>query len=518
MNRWQRVVVLFALLCGTLLAAVDGMAVSPALPSIVADLGGAGNLSWIITGYLLTSSVSTPLYGKISDIYGRQMVYEAAIGIFLVGSVLSSLAGDLGLNSAISPMVQLTLFRGLQGLGAGGLMAMANAIVGDVFPTSERGKYVSYIMMGSLAAIIGGPILGGYITDALSWRWIFYLSIPFGLAAIVISRTQLNLPVPEENHDIDYLGAFLLVTAASAFLLVVTWGGTKYVWGSVQILGLAAVSVTATAGFVAQERRVDEPILPLHLLRIPTVVLVVVIALLYGAGDIAGGTYLPVFLQGVLGMSPTHSGFLLLPLLLGMMVTMIVVGSLMDRLGRYKAFVVAGGLVSAVGFGLLGTMGSDTSWTTAATYMVVTGVGVGFAEPVLTVAVQNAVDRKHLGVATSAVEFSMTFGQSIGVALLGALLTTEFTRRLSDHVGGSAASQVGSSVSGAAVQAFSGSAQAAVRIALANSLDTVFLAAAASFVLMALLGLALPNKTLADDFEEVEEYELANDTPAESDD
>jgi EmrB/QacA subfamily drug resistance transporter len=488
----ERLVILGGLMLGMLLGSIDQSIVGTALPTIAGELGGLDKLSWVVTAYLVTVTVTTPLYGKLSDIYGRSIIYEVAIAIFLLGSVLSGLAGS---------MVELAVFRGLQGIGAGGLIAMATTILGDIFSPRERGKYMSYMMVIFGAATIGGPLLGGYLTDQFSWRWIFYINIPIGLAAMAVMHFKLDLPTPEETHDIDYLGAVLLVVAVGALMLVTTWGGNQYAWESVEILGLAVVAVVAGALFVVQELRVEEPIFPVHLLDRGTVAGVIALSFALGIGMFGATIYLPVFLQTVLGVSATNSGLLLLPLVGGMLVTAAATGQLMTRTGRYKPFVVVGPVLASVGYWFLHTMGPETSHFDSTLYMVVTGMGFGFIMPVLTVAVQNVVERKDLGVATTSVTFSRSLGSALGVAVFGALFTNQFTSRLTEAFpGGSsdALASSGGSLGPAAIAALPQQVRVVVIEALANSLDVVFLAGTVVMVVAVGIGLLLPELELGE--------------------
>ncbi|MFB6166269.1 MAG: MDR family MFS transporter [Haloarculaceae archaeon] len=498
----ERAIILGGLMFGMLLGAIDQSIVSTALPTIVGELGEASKLSWVVTAYLITVTATTPLYGKLSDLYGRSIIYEISIGVFLVGSALSGLAGDIpGLEQYVSPMTQLALFRALQGVGAGGLIAMATTILGDIFSPRERGKYMSYMMVIFGAATVGGPLLGGYLTDQFSWRWIFYINVPVGLAAILIAHFEIDLPVPSETHEIDYLGAVLLVVAVSALMLVTTWGGTKYAWDSEQIVALAAASVVFAALFVYQELRVEEPVFPVHLLSRRTVVGVVGISLCLGAGMFGATIYLPVFLQTVLGASATNSGLLLLPLVGGMIVTSALTGQLMTRLGHYKPFTVTGTVLGTAGFWLLHTMGPATTHLESTGYMILTGMGIGFIMPTLTIAAQNAVDRKNLGVVTTSVTFSRSLGSSIGVAVLGAILTNQLQNRLADAFPAGAGGQVssGGSIDPDTIAALPPGIKSIVQTAIANSIDTVFLVGVGILAVAFLIALALPHAELSEE-------------------
>ncbi|MFB6172906.1 MAG: MDR family MFS transporter [Haloarculaceae archaeon] len=507
----ERAVVLGGLMLGMLLGSIDQSIVSTALPHIVGELGDPSKLSWIVTAYLVTVTATTPLYGKLSDLYGRSAIYEFAIAVFLVGSALSGLAGDIPvLNQYVGGMTQLALFRALQGVGAGGLIAMATTILGDIFSPRERGKYMSYMMVIFGAATIGGPLLGGWLTDHYTWRYIFYINIPIGLAAIAVIHATLDLPVPDTSHAIDYLGAALLVVAVSALTLLTTWGGSRYAWGSMAILALGAVTIVAAALFVLQELRVDEPVFPVHLVQHRTFVGVVALSLVLGAGMFGATIYLPVFLQTVLGVSATNSGLLLLPLMAGLMVTSALTGQLMTRLGHYKVFTVVGTFVGALGFWLLHTMGPvathlftlnvlDWSWTLNAStaYMVVTGLGLGFIMPTLTIAVQNIVDRSDLGAATTSVTFSRSLGSAVGTAVLGALLTSQLTARLAD-LGGAGGSPMasGGSIDPDVIASLPPQVHDVVVTALANSLDAVFFVSTVMLAVAFLIAITLPGESL----------------------
>jgi EmrB/QacA subfamily drug resistance transporter len=378
----------------------------------VGDLGGIEHLSWVVTAYLLASTVVTPLYGKLGDLYGRKPVLQTAIVVFLVGSVLCGLAWN---------MPSLIAFRALQGLGAGGLMTLAMAIVADIIAPRERGRYQGYIQMVFVVASVAGPLLGGFFADEASWRWVFYVNLPIGAIALAVITTQLDLPRRHERHRIDYLGAALLAGALTAILLVTTWGGDRYAWTSPEILGLGAGALALLAGFVLQERRAAEPILPLRLFR--DRVFVVVSATLFTAtlALFAAIVFLPVFLQTVTGASAEGSGLLLLPLLVATTATTAVVGRVISRTGRYKVFPAVGLGVMGVGLLLLSTMDASTSRAVAALFMVVFGVGFGMVSQVLVLAIQNAVDRRDIGIATASANLFRGLGGAIGAAALGAV-------------------------------------------------------------------------------------------------
>jgi EmrB/QacA subfamily drug resistance transporter len=466
----QVLVVLVGLLLGMLLAALDQTIVATALPVIVGDLHGLNHLSWVVTAYLLTSTVSTPLYGKISDLYGRKNIFQVAIVIFLAGSVLSGLSQN---------MWELIGFRALQGLGAGGLMALAMAIIGDIVSPRERGRYQGYFGGVFALASVGGPLLGGFFVDQLSWRWIFYINVPIGIVALVVTSVVLKLPFARRPHAIDYTGASILVAAVSTLLLVTVWGGSTYPWTSPTIIGLAVAGLVLLGVFVLWERRTKEPILPLSLFRnsiftVSNMLTFLMAALMFGAT-----IYLPVYFQLVQGVSAVRSGLLILPLVAGMVVTSVVSGLLVTRSGRYKIFPVVGTVMMGIGMWLLSHLGPHTSFAVTSAYMAVAGLGMGMIMQVLTVAVQNAVNVRELGTATGALGFFRSMGAAFGTALLGAVLTSRlgyWLPRLVPHVAGVHISASASFTSTPkAVQALPPAVRAGVVDSFVHALNTVFL-------------------------------------------
>jgi EmrB/QacA subfamily drug resistance transporter len=458
----QLQLVFAGLMSGVLLAALDQTIVATALPTIVGDLGGLAHLSWVVTAYLLASTASTPLYGKISDLYGRKTVFQAAIVIFLVGSALSGLAQTMG---------QLIAFRAVQGLGAGGLMALAIAIVGDVVSPRERGRYQGYIGAVFALASVAGPLLGGFLVDHLSWRWAFYVNLPVGVAALAVTSAALDLPFRRAAHAIDYLGAALLVAGVTCVLLVTVWGGDRYSWGSPTMLGLAGAGVLLLAAFAIQEHRAAEPVLPPRLFRDPVFRVATAALFLIGVAMFGAIVFLPLFLQVVVGASATSSGLLLLPLMGGIVTSSVVVGRVISRTGRYKWYPVAGTALMTVAMGLLATMDAGTGRTVASWYVALLGVGLGTVMPVMILAVQNAVEQRDLGTATSAATFSRSMGGSFGVALFGAILAG----RLASRLPGVDAEALQASPS--QLHALPPAARQAVVEAVASSLHMVFLAA-----------------------------------------
>ncbi|MFE0355349.1 MFS transporter [Streptomyces nigra] len=408
-----------ALLLGMLLAALDQTIVSTALPTIVSDLGGLEHLSWVVTAYLLASTAATPLWGKLGDQYGRKRLYQIAIVIFLVGSALCGMAQD---------MTQLIAFRALQGLGGGGLIVLSMAIVGDIVPPRERGRY-----QGLFGAVFGatsvlGPLLGGVFTEHLSWRWVFYVNLPVGAVALVVIAVVLHIPRRSTKHVIDYLGTVLIAAVATGLVLVASLGGTTWGWGSAQIVALAVASVVLAFVFVAVERRAAEPVLPLKLFRVRTFTLSAVISFIVGFAMFGAMTYLPTFLQVVQGISPTLSGVHMLPMVAGMLLSSTGSGQIVSRTGRWKVFPIAGTGVTAVGLLLLHQLDAGSSTALMSVYFFVFGLGLGLVMQVLVLIVQNAVPYEDLGVATSGATFFRSIGASFGVAIFGSV----FASRLDD--------------------------------------------------------------------------------------
>jgi len=405
-------VVFGALMLGMFLAALDQTIVSTALPTIVGDLGGLDHLSWVVTSYLLASTVSTPLYGKLGDMLGRKPVFLAAILIFLAGSMLAGLSQTMG---------ELIGFRALQGIGAGGLMVGAQAIIADIVPPRERGRYMGLIGSVFAVASVAGPLLGGFFVDNLSWRWVFYVNVPVGALAIVIVVTRLHLHTPHVRHSVDYLGTALLAAGVSALILVATWGGNEYAWGSPVILALAIGGALLLAVFIWWERRATEPILPLTLFHSRVFDVANAMGFMIGFAMFGAIVFIPLFLQIVYGASPTSSGLRMLPLMAGLLTAAILSGRAISRLGRYKAFPIAGTATLAAGMYLLSRLGVGTAPWVASVYMLVVGVGIGLVMQVLVLAVQNDAQPQNIGVATSAATFFRSFGGAFGVAIFGAI-------------------------------------------------------------------------------------------------
>ncbi len=425
--RREVLIVLPGLLLAIMLAMLDQLVVSTALPRIVGDLGGVTHLSWVVTAYVLASTVTTPLYGKLGDLYGRKRLLMAAIVIFLIGSALSGMAHT---------MDQLIAFRALQGLGAGGLLVGAIATIGDLVSPRERGQYMGYMMAAMSLAMIAGPLVGGYITDSLSWRWIFYVNMPVGGAALIYLFITLHLPRRKVQHKIDYLGAALLAVAAASVVLLTTWGGSQYAWRSVQIMGLGALAIVATAAFLVAETRAAEPVLPLHVFRNRNFSLVAGMSFLLGLAMFGALTFLPLYQQTVQHLSATASGLMMIPLMLGSTVTTLIAGQVTTRTGRYKALPIIGSGVMAIGMYLLTGLSLGTSLVTSGLYFVVLGIGMGFLMQITTLVAQNSVAPRDIGVASSSRTFFQQIGGSIGVSAFGAIFAHRLTSQLSASLPG----------------------------------------------------------------------------------
>ncbi len=440
-----------------LLAALDQTIVSTALPTIVGDLGGASHLSWVVTAYLLASTASTPLWGKLGDLYGRKLFFQAAIVIFLFGSVLSGIS---------SSMTELIAFRAIQGIGGGGLMIGAQTIIGDVVSPRDRGRY-----QGIFGAVFGvtsviGPLIGGVLVDDLSWHWIFYINLPLGAIALAVTAAVLPGTLTRVHHVIDYLGAALVAAAAASLVLLTSLGGTTYAWGSAPIIALGIAGVVLIVVFVMVERRAAEPVLPLHLFSNRVFSVSSAVGFVVGFAMFGAITFLPLFLQIVKGVSPTLSGLRILPMMAGLLLTSIGTGQLISRLGRYKVFPILGTAIMTVGLLLLSRMGVTTGTLLSSVYMFVLGIGVGSVLQVLVITVQNAVSYQDLGAGTSGVTFFRSMGGSFGTAVFGAIFANLLVGNLKHYLQGVKlpAGLSGASVSPAALVKLSPRSTAATRM------------------------------------------------------
>ena len=473
----ERVRVIFAaLVLVLLLASLDQTIVSTALPTIVGDLGGIEHLSWVVTAYLLAATIAGPLYGKLGDLYGRKVVLQAAIVLFLAGSALCGTSQD---------MTELIAFRALQGLGGGGLMVTTIAVVGDIIPPRDRGRYQGFFGAVFGVSTVVGPLLGGFFVDNLSWRWIFYVNLPIGVAAFVVIGAVFHARQTEGRPSIDYLGAVVLAGALTSIVLFTSLGGTTYGWGSAPILAMMAAGAVLLVLFPLIEARAAEPILPLELFRNRTFALTSAIGFIVGLALFGSITYLPLYLQIVKGGSPTESGLQLTPLMAGLLVTSILSGTVISRTGRYKPFPIAGTAIMTVAVLLLSRLGVGSPTWVASAYMVLLGLGLGMVMQVLVLAVQNAVDYRVLGVATAGSTLFRQVGGSIGVAGFGAI----FANRLGDELAARipASAHVPTVANPAVIRALPAPLHSAFVEAFSVSLQPVFLAAAgislAAFVL-----------------------------------
>lgn len=432
--RGKIIVIFLGLILGILMAALDQTIVATALPNIATDLQGFSAISWIITAYLLGQTISMPIYGKLSDYLGRRNAFQLAIVIFLAGSVVAGLSQSMGM---------LIACRAVQGIGAGGLMIGAQTIMAEIVSARERGKYMA--VMGPMigVATVLGPLLGGYLTDSISWRWIFYINVPIGAAALIVTALTLKLPTPQVKRKVDYLGAVLMSGAVVSLILALSWGGRRYDWNDPLIIALIAGVLVLTPLWLWAETKAEEPILPLRLFRDDVFRIQVVIALLLGVAMFGAVSFLPTYLQLSLGASPTESGLLMLPLMGGLMAAAITTGQLMSRTGRYKVFPIMGASIAALGMFLLSHLTADTSQTTSGFFMAILGLGIGFIMPTLVLTVQNSVPKKDMSSATAGVNFFRQIGASFGTALIGSLFVSRLADNLADSLPPSAASELG---------------------------------------------------------------------------
>ena len=483
----QILIVLAGVMAGMLLFALDQGIVGTALPRIVSELGGLDQLSWVVTAYLLTSTATTPLWGKVSDLYGRRLIFQVAIVIFLAGSALSGLSQDMG---------QLIAFRAVQGIGGGGLFAIALSIIGDVIPPRERGRYQGYFGAVFGVSSVAGPLLGGWLTDGPGWRWIFYINLPVGLAALVVTSAVLKMPVVRRQHTIDDLGAAAIVGAVTRLLLYLDWRGVGYGWTEAGALALLGGAALLTAAFIVIERRAVEPIIPMRLFRNQVFSVGNAFAFLAGVAMFGTIIFLPVYFQTVMGMSPTQSGLALLPAIVGIFSTSITSGQLITRTGRYKIYPVVGAAVMTVALLLLSRLRVDTPFWQVALYTYLFGAGLGFTMQTIVTAVQNSVEHRDMGAATSSITFFRQMGGSFGAAVFGAVLSSRLAFHLSQQLA-SAGIQPGAGgvqVEANDIQGIQQLAEPVTSVVLSaftNALDEVFLVGvpfvAAAFVVALLL-------------------------------
>lgn len=466
----QILLIFSGLMLGMFLAALDQTIVGTALPTIVNSLHGLNHMSWVVTAYLLTSTISTPLYGKLSDQFGRKGIFQFAIVVFLCGSMLAGLSRN---------MVELISFRGIQGLGAGGLMAMAFTIIADVVSPRERGRYQGYFGATFALSSIAGPLLGGVFTTYLSWRWIFYINLPVGIAALVVTSVVLKLPFHRQSHRIDFLGAALMMCGVVAALLVTVWGGVQFAWGSPVIIGTSLMSAALIVGFVVWEHYAAEPILPPSLFRIGVFRTTSVVSFLLAIVMFGSIIYLPLYLQLVDGVSIMVSGLLMIPLMLGLLASSIASGQIVTRTGVYKPMPIVGSVLVVIGMWLLSHLGLHTSHLTMSLYVVVLGAGMGMTMQIMVLATQNAVPAHSIGTGTAAVTFFRSLGGAFGTSLFGAVFVAGLNHWIPILVPEAAAAGIhvnGSfSMSPAELHTFPPHMQYGILESFVRSLHTVFL-------------------------------------------
>lgn len=411
----QIIVGMSGLIITMLLAQLDNMIVAPALPTIVGELGGLDHLSWVVTAYILASTVSIPIWGKLGDLYGHKRIFMISIVLFLIGSALCGISQD---------MTQLILSRAFQGVGGGGLMVGILSVVAMMVPPRERGKYVGIMMAVMPVAMIAGPLIGGFITDNLSWRWAFYVNLPLGILALVVIWTTLNLAIetkPRGEVKIDWWGISLIIVWISALVLMITWGGGEYSWASPQIIGLGALALVGFLGFVFAEHRAEEPVIPLKLFTIRNFTLATLLGFVAGFSLFGGLTFLPQFQQFVQGESAMNSGLLMMPLMISAMATSLGGGQIMSRTGHYKSLPIIGSGLLTIGLYLFSTMDTSTTTFQSGVYMIFVGAGLGFMMQVTSLIAQNSVSISEIGAATGTATFTRNLGGALGVSMLGAI-------------------------------------------------------------------------------------------------
>ena len=426
LSRREILTVFSGLMAGLSLASLDGTAVNTAIATMVADLGGLSAYAWIGTAYLLTSTISNALFGKLSDLYGRKLMFQVAIITFIVGSVGCGVAQSMSF---------LVMSRGVQGIGGGGLMSMAFVIIADTVPPRERGRYVGLITSVFAVGSVIGPLVGGFFVEQLTWRWIFFINIPIGIVALVITSSALRIPFQRTDREVDYLGAALLTVSVTCLILMLSWSSEEYGWGSSASVALGASSVLVGVAFFLWEKRAPEPVMPLHLFNNDVIRITVPLVAFAGSIIYGANAFIPLFLQAVTGVSPTNSGLLLVPIMAGVTTMSISTGRMTTRTGKYKHWPVVGAVSLTIGMVLLSQMSdSGMGLAVAMIGMLFVGLGIGSIMPTATLATQNAVEWHELGVASAVVTFFRTLGGVIGLAAFGAILNSGITGKIDESV------------------------------------------------------------------------------------
>lgn len=483
----KSVMIIFAgLLLAMFLSSLDQTIISTALPTIAGDLGGVDHIAWIITSYTLAITIAMPIYGKLGDQFGRKWLFVVAISIFLLGSILGGISGT---------MEFLILARFVQGLGAGGLMILAQAILADIMSPMERAKYSG--IMGAVFGIsaIAGPLLGGFLTEHLSWHWTFWINIPIGIITLVFIIKTLHLPHVQATHKIDYWGMATMIPAVSSLILITTWGGTQYEWTSGIILGLIGVFVLFTGIFIAIEHKAEEPIIPLDLFKSRTFTLAALIGLTIGAGTFAALSYLPTYLQIVSGVTATNSGLMMLPMVAGMFSASIGSGIIISKTGHYKIFPIIGMSLATVGIYLLSTMNADTPQLVTSLYMIIVGMGMGFCMQTMVLIVQNSVPAKDVGAATASNNFFREIGISLGVSIFGSVFASRLTEQMSKFPSSGSVST--ESLTPAAINSLPAEIKGTIVEAYVNALTPAFIFLVPVVIVGLIATFFIPNKKLS---------------------